>query len=101
MSSPKVFIFTPADTTGETYRMMADVGCKLVYGEASWQTPQGDNEADRVAMAKDADALTGTSIRSSPITAKIMDGAPNLRIVAKYTFFNQKPLQRKQENKYP
>jgi phosphoglycerate dehydrogenase-like enzyme len=85
MSNPKVFIFAPADTTGKTYRMMADVGCEIIYGEASWHTPQGDNEADMVTMAKDADALTGSSIRSSPITARIMDSAPNLRIVAKYT----------------
>ena len=34
-------------------------------------------------MAKGADALTGGSIRSSPITGKIMDSAPELRIIAK------------------
>jgi len=83
MSSPKVFIFAPADPTGETHRRMEKAGCELVLGLASWKTPQGDNEGDLCAMAKDADALMGTSIRSSPISGRIMASAPNLRIVAK------------------
>lgn len=85
MLKPKVFIFAPADTTGESYRMLEDAGCDIVYGKASWHTPQGDNEGNMCAMAKGVDALTGTSIRSSPITAKIMESAPDLRIVAKCT----------------
>jgi len=85
MSNARVFIFAPADTTGESHRRLEDVGCELVQGKASWHTPQGDNEEEMCAMAKDADALTGTSIRSSPITGKIMESAPDLRIIAKYT----------------
>ena len=85
MSKPKVFIFAPTDTQPETYRLIADSGCEIIYGEASWRTPQGNNEDDMCAMAQNADALTGSSIRSSPITARIMEGAPNLRIVAKCT----------------
>lgn len=83
MSNPKVFVFAPADPTGETHRTMEEAGCQLVLGQASWITPQGDNEGDMCAMAKDADALMGTSIRSSPISRRIMASAPNLRIVAK------------------
>ena len=83
MSSPKVFIFAPADPTGETHRRMEKAGCELVLGQASWKTPLGDNEGDMCVMAKDADALMGTSIRSSPISGRIMASAPNLRIVAK------------------
>jgi phosphoglycerate dehydrogenase-like enzyme len=36
-------------------------------------------------MAAGCHALVGTSIRSSPITGKIMDGSDRLRIIAKYT----------------
>jgi len=85
MSKPKVFIFSPADQTGESYRQMAAVGCEIVLGEASWHTPMGNNEEDMCKMAKDAVALSGSSIRSSPITARIMDSAPELRIIAKAT----------------
>jgi phosphoglycerate dehydrogenase-like enzyme len=56
---------------------------EVIYGSASWQTPQGDNEEQMCAIAKGADALTGGSIKSSPITGRIMDSAPNLRIIAK------------------
>jgi D-3-phosphoglycerate dehydrogenase / 2-oxoglutarate reductase len=83
MSSPKVFIFAPADPTGATHRKMEEAGCELVLGQASWMTPQGDNEGEICSMAEEADALTGTSIRSSPISGNIMAAAPNLRIVAK------------------
>jgi len=85
MLKPKVFIFSPADPTGETYRQMAADGCEVVLGDASWHTPMGNNEDDMCEMAKGADALSGTSIRSSPITARIMASAPELRIIAKTT----------------
>lgn len=81
----KVFIFAPADETGESHRALEDAGCELVLGKASWATPQGDSEDEMVAMAKGAVALAGTSIRSSPITRRILEAAPDLRIVAKYT----------------
>lgn len=83
MKKAKVFVFSPADPTGATHRLMESVGCELVLGLASWKTPQGDSEADMCAMAQGADALAGTSIRSSPITRRIMACAPDLRVVAK------------------
>ena len=86
MSKPKIFIFAPVLRMGESYNsynMLEDAGCEVVYGNASWLTPQGDNEDEMCAMAKGADALAGGSIKSSPITGKIMDSAPELRIIAK------------------
>jgi phosphoglycerate dehydrogenase-like enzyme len=86
MSKSKVFIFAPVHRMGASenaYNVFDDAGCEVVYGRASWQIPQGDNEAEMCEMAEGADALTGGSIRSSPITAKIMDSAPELRIIAK------------------
>jgi phosphoglycerate dehydrogenase-like enzyme len=86
MSKPKVFIFAPVHRMGASYKaydILEDAGCEIVYGKASWHTPQGDNEDEMCEMAKGADALTGGSIRSSPITGKIMESAPKLRIIAK------------------
>jgi phosphoglycerate dehydrogenase-like enzyme len=85
MSAAKVFIFAPADPTAETHQMLADQGCELILGEASWDTPYGNNEAEMARMAEGCDALAGTSIRSSPITRSIMERSDKLRIVAKYT----------------
>jgi D-3-phosphoglycerate dehydrogenase / 2-oxoglutarate reductase len=82
---PKIFVFAPADRGGATHRMLESIGCQVVMGQASWMTPQGDNEAAMCQMAVDSDALIGTSIRSSPITQKIMLNSKSLRIVAKYT----------------
>ena len=81
----KVFIFAPADESGETHRELEGLGCELVLGSAGWHTPQGNNEAEMVRLARDADALMGTSIRSSPITRAIMQASPDLRIVSKFT----------------
>jgi D-3-phosphoglycerate dehydrogenase / 2-oxoglutarate reductase len=85
MAKAKVFIFAPADTTGETHRMLEKEGCEIVLGKAGWDTPQGNNEAEMAGMAEGCDALAGTSIRSSPITRAIMQSSEKLRIVAKYT----------------
>lgn len=85
MSGTKVFIFAPADQTGATHNQLEDAGCELTLGKAGWHTPMGDNEDEMVRMAEGAHALTGTSIRSSPITRRIMESSDDLRIVAKYT----------------
>lgn len=85
MSPARVLIFAPSDPTGEAHRMLEAQGCELLLGKAIWDKPHGDNEADMAAMAAGCDALTGTSLRSSPITRRIMASSPNLRIVSKYT----------------
>jgi phosphoglycerate dehydrogenase-like enzyme len=85
MTAPKVFIFAPADETGASHKKLEAAGCALSFGQASWHTPKGDNEDAITAMAKGADALAGTSIRSSPISRRVISASPNLRIVAKFT----------------
>jgi phosphoglycerate dehydrogenase-like enzyme len=85
MAAPKVFIFAPADEDGASHRKLEAEGCLLSFGKASWHTPKGDNEDAITEMAKGADALAGTSIRSSPISRRVISASPNLRIVAKYT----------------
>jgi D-3-phosphoglycerate dehydrogenase len=85
MSHPKVLIYAPADEAGDVYSILEKADCKLFYGKASWNTPRDDNESDMCLVAKGADALIGRSLRSSRITAKIMESAPNLRIIAKST----------------
>ena len=85
MAQPKIFIFAPADPTGNTHRQLEQAGCELVLGDASWHTPQGNNEDEIADLASQADALMGTSIRSSPISRRILQSSEGLRIVAKYT----------------
>ena len=85
MAKARVFVFAPADDTGESYHRLEALGCHLTYGKASWATPQGNNEEEMCRMATDVDGMIGTSIRSSPITRKVMQSSETLRIVAKYT----------------
>src|SRR5919205_288718 len=85
MAKPKVFVFAPADPTGEAHKMLENAGCELVLGRANWDTPMGNEEAEMAKLAEGCDALMGTSIRSTPITQKIMQASKNLRIVAKFT----------------
>src|SRR5215470_7232892 len=81
----KVFIFAPVDEARDTHRRLEEEGCALVLGKASWDTPQGNSEAEMIVMARDCDALMGTSIRNAPISRAIMQSSDRLRIVAKYT----------------
>lgn len=85
MTGLKVLVFAPADETGECHAMLEGAGCELILGEASWHNPKGDNEDQMCQMAESAVALTGTSIRSSPISRRIIETSPDLRIIAKYT----------------
>jgi phosphoglycerate dehydrogenase-like enzyme len=85
VSAAKVFIFAPADATGATHKRLEEHGCQLILGKASWDTPQGNSEAEMARMAEGCDALMGTSIRNAPISRKIMEGSGRLRVVAKYT----------------
>lgn len=85
MNNPKIFVFAPVEQADECHQKLEKYGCNLSMGQAGWHSPQGDNERDMIEMAKDANALMGTSIRSSPITRKIMETSPNLRVVAKCT----------------
>jgi D-3-phosphoglycerate dehydrogenase len=87
MAKSKVFVFAPAerDRVGDTLDKLVAQGCELVQGDADWHNPMGNNEDEMCAFAENADALMGTSIRSSPISRRIMEAAEDLRIVAKYT----------------
>lgn len=86
MARPKVFVFAPILENTEWQETFEEAGLDLVLGKADWHDPQGNNEEEMMKMAEGAVAMMGTSIRSSPITKKIMQAAgDDLRIVAKCT----------------
>ena len=82
----KIFIFAPIDETGECHRQLEAAGCDLVLGAASLHGSEVNTEGEMCELAQNAFAMMGTSVRSSPITRRIMESAgPNLRVVAKFT----------------
>jgi len=85
MSRATVFIFAPVEEARDSHKKLEAEGCELRLGKASWDTPQGNSEPELVRMAQGAHALMGTSIRNAPISRRIMESSPELRIVAKYT----------------
>jgi len=85
MSSPKVFIFAPVEEARDSHTRFEAEGCELRLGKAAWDTPQANSEPELIRMAQGVHALMGTSIRNVPISRKIMESSPELRVVAKYT----------------
>ncbi len=69
---PRVFVFAP-ERPGElsaSEKALTAAGIEIAQGSAGWHTPQGNTEGEIVAMARGADAMMGTSIRSTPITRR-------------------------------
>jgi phosphoglycerate dehydrogenase-like enzyme len=85
MSRPRVFVFAPADGSDESRRQLEAAGCEVVTGETRWLDPRGSSEADLIRLAEGSVALAGATIRPNPISRRVMESAPDLRIVAKYS----------------
>src|SRR5690349_14522189 len=79
---PRVFMFAPA---GDSHKVLEENGCEVVLGKTEWHQPGGDYETEIATMAQGAAALGGTSMRASPISRKVIEASPDLRIVAKTT----------------
>jgi phosphoglycerate dehydrogenase-like enzyme len=85
MSKPKILIFAPREEPADVIRTLEGAGYEIVLGDKSWHEPRGNHEDAFVAAARDAVALMGTSIRSTPISRRILEASQRLRVVAKYT----------------
>jgi len=79
---PKVFMFAP---TGNSHEFLEANGCEVALGKDYWHQPGGDHEQEIAEVASTAAALAGTSMRASPITRKVLESSPELRIVSKTT----------------
>jgi phosphoglycerate dehydrogenase-like enzyme len=81
----KVLIFATREETSDQIKRLKNAGCQIAVGEKHWQLPGGKNEEDLAEAARGADVLMGTSIRETPITARVMQASNRLRIISKYT----------------
>jgi phosphoglycerate dehydrogenase-like enzyme len=85
MSRPKILIFAPREEPAEVIRTLENSGYDIVLGDKAWHEPRTNHERAVIAAARDAVALMGTSIRSTPISRRILEASQRLRVVAKYT----------------
>ena len=83
--SRRSLIFAPRDEPPEVCGELEMAGCKVAFGDSRWQVPDGQYEAAFIASARDAVAMMGTSIRETPISRRVLEASPCLRIVAKYS----------------
>jgi len=64
---------------------MINAGCQLRLGKAIWQNIGACNAEELMTFDPDTSVLAGVAIPRAPITRKVMEKAPNLRLIAKYT----------------
>lgn len=79
---PKVFMFAP---TGDSYKALEANGLEVALGKPEWHDLGADHYSEILSMAEGAAAFAGTSMRNSPITRRVLEASPDLRIVAKST----------------
>jgi phosphoglycerate dehydrogenase-like enzyme len=85
MSKPQVYIFTPVDTSGASHKRLEKAGSELRLGEAGWMSLVEEGQNLFSKLDSQLAALMGVSVRRFPITREVMEAAPELRIIAKYT----------------
>ncbi len=84
-AKPKVEIFQPVDEEGSSYDRLRQAGAELIIPDGVWAqhaNVRGTTEADFHA---DAVIAAGVSSRTTLLTAKTLDGSPDLRMVVYYT----------------
>jgi phosphoglycerate dehydrogenase-like enzyme len=83
MSKPKVCIYIPIDSSGESHRRIEEAGCEVILGETSWRT--GIDRDALLELSRGAHALLGATIKRMPIEEIFLKQLPELRIISKYT----------------
>lgn len=84
MPSPKVYIYTPVDQTGESHNRLQAAGVDLKLGDIVWSKLDGNLDIGG-QIDPGTTALMGVAAMRIPITKEIMQVSEDLRIVAKYT----------------
>lgn len=85
MAGPKVEIFQPVDETGASHERLRKIGANLKVPDGIWMDKANIREQVEVAFDADTVVAAGVSSRSKQLTAKTLDGSPDLRMIAYYT----------------
>ena len=70
---------------GESHKFLEENGCEVLLGKREWHVPGGDYEGEVAEYMTGAAAAYGTSMRATPISRRVLEASPELRIVAKGT----------------
>jgi D-3-phosphoglycerate dehydrogenase len=83
--SGRIFVFSPIDAAGETYERLRGLGCQLGVAPRPWVSPMAPSDDELIQGARGSDALLGSMIYNTTISAPVLDASDTLRIVAKYS----------------
>ncbi|HEV7661928.1 MAG TPA: NAD(P)-dependent oxidoreductase [Chloroflexota bacterium] len=83
--SARVYAFSPIDAAIDSYERLQQFGCEVVAAPRPWVSPMDPSADELVAQTRGADALVGSMIYNTAISADVLDSSDRLRIVAKYS----------------
>ena len=79
----KIFVFAPVEDSDSYYGRLEAAGCELVIGKGSWISAEGGTEEELCQNAAGATGFFGATIRPNPISRRVLEIPPDLRIVSK------------------
>ena len=85
MAKPIVHIYQPVDQTGKSHERLKAAGARLIMPTGTWDLMANSRVSEEAVLDPGTSVAAGVANRSIQITGASMDGAPDLRLVAKYT----------------
>ena len=85
MAKPIVHIYQPVDQIGKSHERLESAGAQLIMPEETWDLMANSRVSEEAVLDPGTSVAAGVANRSIQITGVSMDGAPDLRLVAKYT----------------
>ena len=75
MAKPKVYIYIPADASGESHKRLEAEGCELSFGDATWRAKRGATVETFHKNAGKPQALLGAR-KNTHLWGPVAWGAP-------------------------
>jgi phosphoglycerate dehydrogenase-like enzyme len=83
--SATVYAFSPIDTAADSYTRLRAAGCTIVVAPRPWVSPMAPTAAELQDHTRGVDALVGSMIYNTTISADVLSASDRLRIVSKYS----------------
>ena len=83
--SPRVFVYSPIDAAADSYHHLAQQGCEISVAPRPWISPMEPSDAELIEGARHADAMVGSVLYNTTLSAAVFEHADSLRVVAKYS----------------
>ena len=85
VAKPKVDVYMPADESRESYERMAEAGAEIKIPAKNWMVQANRPEIIEIIFDPDTVVGVGVANRLRQVTRKSLEGAPELRMIVKYS----------------